>query len=478
VLLNELKRLGRQSAVYGAGTILSRLGGLILLPVYTRYLSPSDYGVVETLLTGAAVLIALLGAGVTSGFFRYWFEAPTELDRRRLFRTAWLFILASSTLGLVVCLVAADPLSSLIFNDSKWTNLIRLTGFFVWTQMNYDLLMALFRVEERPFAFVSVSIATSASTVVASLILVVVLEGGAEGMLASMAVGMFSLVLILLVVRRRSLGVGMDRHTLRRMNRFGLPLVPVGLLLALLYFSDRFFLVQLAGTDEAGRYAVAARIASGLMLLFIGFRMAWPAFAYSIRDDDDARRTYGFVLTYVVYVIAWGAVMLSALGNWLVEVLASPQFSGAEDAIPFLTLGTTAWAAYTVVSVALSRTGHTKANWPLVLAALVVDVALNLALVPRYGLVGSAMANVCAYWTMFGLMVAVAQPIYRVPYQWLRLARLMITALAMILLAAVLDMPLFLKVALAASFPLLLIPSGFYLPTEWQRIRRIAARVV
>jgi O-antigen/teichoic acid export membrane protein len=283
---------------------------------------------------------------------------------------------------------------------------------------------------------------------------------------------------ILLVLRRRFLGLGMERRLLRRMNRFGLPLVPVGLLLALLYFSDRFFLVQLAGTDEAGRYAVAARIASGLMLLFIGFRMAWPAFAYSIRDDDDARRTYGFVLTYVVYVIAWGAVMLSALSDWLVEVLASPQFSGAEDAIPFLALGTTAWAAYTVVSIALSRTGHTKANWPVVLAALAVDVALNLALVPRYGLVGSAIANVCAYWAMFGLMVAVAQPIYRVPYQWLRLVRIVLTAVTLIVLATVMDVPLAVKVALAASFPLLLVPSGFYLPTERQRISRIARRMV
>ena len=478
MLARELKRLGGQSAIYGVGTILSRVGGLILLPVYTRYLSPADYGVVETLLAGSAIVVTLLGAGISSGFFRYWFEATNDTERLALFRSAWLFILASSTVGFVLGFAVANPLAEVLFDDSRWAGLIRLTGLLVWAQMNYDLLMALFRMEERPFAFVSASIAASAATVSVTVILVVVADRGASGVVTGMASGMLAVYSVLLFIRRRSLGLTMDRILLRRMNRFGLPLVPVGLLLAVLYFGDRFFLVQLAGTDEAGLYAVAARIASGLMLVFIGFRMAWPAFAYSIRDDDEARRTYAYVLTYVVCLIVWGAVMISVSAPWLVPLLTSPQYGGAENAVALLSLATTAWAAYTVVSVALSRTGHTSANWLVVLGGLVVDVVLNVALVPRYGFVGSAVANVCAYWLMFALMAAVAQRLYHVPYQWRRIAQVMGTALAVILLAAVASLPLPLEFALAVSFPVLLIPSGFYLPTEWRRLRQIAGRLV
>ena len=84
------------------------------------------------------------------------------------------------------------------------------------------------------------------------------------------------------------------------MNRFGVPLVPTALFLWVTNFSDRLFLVQLADTTEVGLYSVGVRIASAIVLLLTAFRLAWPAFAYSIDDDAAARRTYAYVLTYLV----------------------------------------------------------------------------------------------------------------------------------------------------------------------------------
>ena len=84
------------------------------------------------------------------------------------------------------------------------------------------------------------------------------------------------------------------------MNHFGLPLVPSALLLWVTNFSDRFFLVKLTDTSEVGLYSVGVRIASAMVLLLTAFRTAWPAFAYSIKSDDEAKQTYAWVLTYLV----------------------------------------------------------------------------------------------------------------------------------------------------------------------------------
>ena len=108
------------------------------------------------------------------------------------------------------------------------------------------------------------------------------------------------------------------------MNRFGMPLVPSALAL-----STSTSATASSSTSSAPRatcvYSIGVRIASALVLLNFAFRTAWPAFAYSIEDDAEARRTYAFVLTYLVVVTSWLALAVSC-SPWLVRLLTTPQF--------------------------------------------------------------------------------------------------------------------------------------------------------
>jgi O-antigen/teichoic acid export membrane protein len=167
----------------------------------------------------------------------------------------------------------------------------------LWAGMNYEQLTSLFRVEERSVAFVSASLTNILVTVGATLLLVVVLDKGPIGVIVGNFTGTLLVYAILIGYRREQLGLQFDRHLLREMNRFGIPLVPTALFLWITNFSDRLFLVHLADTTEVGLYSVGVRIASALVLLLTAFRLAWPAFAYSIEDDAAARRAYAFVLT-------------------------------------------------------------------------------------------------------------------------------------------------------------------------------------
>ena len=133
--------------------------------------------------------------------------------------------------------------------------------------------------------------------------------------------------LTLLGYRREQLGLQFDRGLLREMNRFGIPLVPTALFLWVTNFSDRFFLVKLADVAEAGLYSVGVRIASAMVLLLTAFRLAWPAFAYSIEDEHEARQTYAYVLTYLTVVTAWVALALTLLSPWIVDLLAADEFA-------------------------------------------------------------------------------------------------------------------------------------------------------
>ena len=169
----------------------------------------------------------------------------------------------------------------------------------LWATVNYEQLTALFRVEERSVAFVCASLANVFLTIGLTLWLVVALEKGPLGVIVGNFSGTLIVYLALLGYRRDQLGLEFDRRLLREMNRFGLPLVPTALFLWVTNFSDRFFLVKLADVAEAGLYSVGVRIASAMVLLLTAFRLAWPAFAYSIKDEREARRTYAYVLTYL-----------------------------------------------------------------------------------------------------------------------------------------------------------------------------------
>jgi O-antigen/teichoic acid export membrane protein len=475
-LAGQLRRLGRHSAIYGIGGLVSRLIAVVLLPVYTRYLTPADYGKIETLVALTFVMALLLRAGITTAFFRFYFDAEDDAGRLRVLRTSFWFTMGGATLGLLLLVALADPVSQLLFGSTDSANLVRASGVALWATVNYEQLTSLFRVEERSTAFVAASLVNIAITIGATLLLVVVLDKGPIGVIVGNFTGTLVVYLSLLGFRREQLGLELDRGLLRQMNTFGLPLVPSALFLWVTNLSDRFFLVKLADVAEAGLYSVAVRIASAMILLLTAFRMAWPAFAYSIKDDDEARRTYAYVLTYLTALASWVALGLTALAPWIVGLLASDAFAESADVVGPLAFSTVAYAAYVVITIGVGRSRRTQFNWIVTGIGAIVNVTLNLVLIPHIGMMGAAIATLASYTAMAIGMSLRAQRVFPVPYQW---RRVVLAAGAAALLAgagAILDGGLAVQIGLVAVYPLVLVATGFLEPVERRRLRSLVGR--
>jgi O-antigen/teichoic acid export membrane protein len=475
MLAAQLSRLARHSAIYGLGGVVSRVLAIFLLPLYTAYLEPDDLGSVGVLVALTAVLVTILRGGISSAFFRFYFDSPEPAHRLVVVRTAFWFTLASATAGLAAGLALAGPIADVLGLGDQ-TGLVRAAFVGLWAQMNYEQLTALFRVEERSLSFLAASLVNIGLTIAATVLMVVVFELGALGVVAGNFTGTLLVYAGLLAYRREQLGLDFDRPLLREMQRFGLPLVPAALALIAVNFSDRFFLSHLTSLAEVGRYELGARIASAMVLLITAFRTAWPAFAYSIEDDREAKRTYGFVLTYFVTIASWAALALGLLAPWLVRALSPAEsafWPGAKVVAP-LAFGAALYAGYIVVAIGVGRARKTQLNWAVTGLAAALNVGLNLALVPPYGMMGAAWATVAAYGVLFVLMAWRSHRIYPVPYQWRRVGTALAAAAALAGLGKGLDVPLAAALALAAAYPLVLLPLGFYLPAERARLRRLA----
>ena len=279
---------------------------------------------------------------------------------------------------------------------------------------------------------------------------------------------------MLLGYRRYQLGLEFDRKLFRAMNKFGMPLVPAALALWAVNFIDRLFIAFYKDQSEVGVYSVAVRVSSALVFLMIAFRTAWPAFAYSITDDHDARRTYSYVLTYVVYVTCWVSLAFGVLAPWIVRLLAGkPSFYRASDAVALLSFAGAAYTAYTVMAIGSGRARKTQWNWVIAAVAAAINIGLNILLIPPYGMIGAAIATVAAYVALFVGMVIYSQEVYYVAYQWRRVLTAAGVAVALCVLGTSLNVPLVVAVLLVLVYPFLLIPLGFYLPAELKRLRRL-----
>ncbi len=217
---------------------------------------------------------------------------------------------------------------------------------------------------------------------------------------------------------------------------------------------------------------MGVRIASAMVLLLTAFRLAWPAFAYSIEDEGEAKRTYAYVLTYLVLVTTWVATGLALLSPWIVGWLAAPAFAEASRVVGPLAFAAVAFGAYIVVAIGVGRARRTQFNWVVTGAGAAVNVALNLLLIPPYGMMGAAVATIAAFSTMFVGMAWWAQRIYPVPYQWRRVGTAAAAGLALVAIGKLTDAGLAVVLPLTLVYPLALLPLGFYLPAERRAIGR------
>jgi O-antigen/teichoic acid export membrane protein len=472
VLARELKRLGSQSAIYGLGGIVSRLIAVFLLPVYTVYLGTKGFGQIETIVALTSVLVIVLRLGITSAFFRFYFDSEDAKRRTLVVRTSFWFTMGMATLGLVVGWIFSAQIADWLNLGDPW--LVRAGFVGLWAQMNYAQMTSLFRVEERPVGFAIASVANVLITIGATIALVVGAHKGAIGAVIGNFLGTLVVYVVLLAYRRYQLGLQFDRGLLRAMNRFGLPLVPSALALWAINLIDRLFINGYKGQAEVGIYSLAVRIASVIVFLMTAFQLAWPAFAYSIRDDSAAKRTYAYVLTYLLFITCWMSLALGSLAPWLVSLLAPHgNFTRSAGAVPFLCFGVAAYSGYSVLAIGVGRTRQTQLNWVVSGAAALVNIVLCIALIPPYGMLGAAIATLISYVALFVGMWVRSRTVYPVAYQWRRIVTLSGVAAALTAIAYSLhSLPV--AIVLTLAYPLVLLPLRFYQPAELTRLRRLA----
>ena len=449
----HITRLARHSAIYGAGDLVARFLGVLLLPLYTAYLSPADYGKIEILVAASAIVLVVLRRGVADGFYRFYFNSPDAVYRTRLIQTTFWFTMVTATVALVLGLAFAAPLAHVLQLGDE-PDLVRAAAVGLWAQLNYTQLSSVLRAEERSVESVAATLINVLVTIVVTVLLVVVYEHGPARSADR-------------ELRRHAHRVCPTARAATTRPRAGIQEVA-------------------AARPQPLRHAVGACSASTL-----GDQLRRPLVHRSPRRPGRGRRVLRSSTSRRgrpppaprvpprlaaarvldrgrrggptdVCVRAHVRRLRDMLGGGRVYApravdrpppTSETSFLRAADAVGPLAFAAVAYAGYGVVSIAAGRAWRTGGNWIVAGAAAALNVALCFALIPAHGMMGAAVATVFAYCALFAGMLLYAERVYPIGYQWRRIVTLVSLGVALAILSRSTSLPFAVAVALAGVFP-------------------------
>jgi O-antigen/teichoic acid export membrane protein len=423
-VLARIKSLFRNLAIYGLGDVATSLVSLLLLPVYTRYLSPSDYGIIAMLLTIEAVAKILFRWGVDTAFMRLYYDCADQPARQRLASTIFFFLVAVNGSLLLGGVASAGWLSERIFGTAEHALLVGLMIANTFVVGFYFIPFQVLRIGERSAQFISLVFARSAGTLVARLVLVV---GTGMGVLGIVVADVLVTAVFTVVLSRWFAPLVrpvFSRALLREALGFGLPRIPHSLAHQVMGVADRYFLNAYGTLRDVGLYSIGASFGLALKLFLSAFEYAWTPFFLGVMHEPDAKQIYSKTSTYVVAALVFLVAALCAVAPDVIALATTPEFHQAAAVTPWIALGVMFQGLYLVGSIGIIITRRTT-RYPVATGiAAAASLLANALLIPRYGLMGAAWANTIAYATLAIVTVGFSWRLYPIPYEWSRLLRI------------------------------------------------------
>jgi O-antigen/teichoic acid export membrane protein len=468
VIRVELKKLAQHSAIYGAADVLPYIVNFFLLRVFTSYLTTADYGAFGILQLFAVVTKIFFRLGLDSGFFRIYYELDEDRSRKILATTLFATSLGVSVTLFFGCVLFSAPLGRFLLGSDlplssvrTWILLVAgdtVVNTFAFVPMN------LFRIQGRARAFTAMTLFRSFLNIGLKLVLVV--SGlGVTGVLLSDLISSIFFASALLPTLARNLAAGFSTSMLREAAAFGLPKVPHGLAHQILNLSDRKLIQVYSTLAESGLYNIGYTMGTGVKFFLSAFELAWAPFVYGQLRKPDAPIVLSKIATYAFAVLVGVGLANAIFGRELLWLMTTKEYHEAYHVIPVVVLAYVLQGVFALTSIGIGISKKTRYFPILTISAATLNVGLNVFWIPRYGNLGAAWSTVAGYGLMAGLGAYLGHREYPIPFDWPRLARVVLAASVSFAVSALapVDWHIAVPVKMFAAllFPLGLWVSGF-----------------
>lgn len=477
-MLPEFKIALKHTSIYGITNIMKKGAAFFMIPVYTHFLSPADYGTLELLDLVLDVTGLLLGLQMSGAVIRYYHHYDTAQDKTEVISTAFLFVFFMAVPAVVTCQLLSGSIAELVFNDPSHSAYLGWIFICLGCNLLYLVPEAYLIVEKRSMAYSTLSFLSFILSLSLNIFFLVGLKLGVWGMVYSMTITKISYMILLFIVVLPRFSFSFSFAKLGQMLRFGFPTIPGVLSLFVINFSDRFFIQQYCSTHDLGIYSLGYKFGMLLVVLMTDpFLRIWNTQRYEIAPQKAGPGVIGQFFTYYLAGLLTLALVLCVFSDHIILLMADSRYAGSNIIIPLITVSYIFQGLAGFATLGIMVSYKTKFILYANLSTAVLNIGLNYFLIRYMGIHGAALATIISYAVLFVVLISISQKLYRIEFETARLIRLMGVAVLVFGLAnhiSVVTMGSFgLKALLLFLFPLSLYAIGFFSDSEIGKIKKM-----
>jgi O-antigen/teichoic acid export membrane protein len=407
----QLKQLGKDTIVYGIGGILAQSVSFFTIPVFTRVFTPSEYGVIEMIVAVNSFLAAVIVMGMDSAQSMFFFKHKEDgKQAQSTIISAILQWRLFFGVSVVIIATLATPLLSSFFFDGKltWEYFAISFSSILFVQVlnqSADVMRLLYR----PWGYISITLLQSVLSAGLIILFVVVLEKGILGYLIGSMLSAFIVAIFGCYKIRSYMNFGkIHIDWWPRLLRFGFPLLPAGLAMYFMNTSDRWFINYYHGEEALGLFSIGAKFSLVMALIVETFRKAWWPIAMDSMYTDNGQAVFRLIGRIYIGLGSVAILSLTIISPWLVQFMTGPKFHSAWPIVGVMSWQSLFYGFFLIASIGIWKAEKTYLNLYLMGGAAIIGVLLNWVLVPKFGAMGSAIANVLTYivWIVSSLVLS------------------------------------------------------------------------
>lgn len=439
-MLRKLRDLASDSATYGLSGVIRQAISFFLLPLYTSYLTPEDYGILALLAIVALLFLPLANLGISNAVFRRYNTVKNEEERLQVLNTGMISVVAFSVALTLLGFAIAGPLAFALFGKQVHIQLVELTLIGACFDSIAQIPQVTLRADRRVKLAAGLNVISLLANVLMTIALVVGLEKGVQGVVwANTAGSLFSMVLQFLFVLK-TVRLIFDRVLWRAMLTYGLPFLPHRLLSLGLTQFGVYMISHMLGTEEAGLYSIAMRVILPIQMIVDSIQRAWVPFKFQIHADEaEPEPFFRSITTYYVALTTYLWLGVALWGPEVVRLMTTSDFHAAAPLVPFVALIPFVRGLYFMFGTGIELSDNTKPLPVVSFFGFMAVVIGAFALIPLIDAYGAALATVAGWMAMTIVIYIISQRRIQIPYDWTSVFQLVATSQAIVLVGLVLS---------------------------------------
>ena len=394
----ELKVILRHSLTYSVSNMLSRMVSFVMIPVYTRFLSPADYGILELITITLNLMSVVLAAGVTEAVSRFYFDYDDQKKRNIVISTGLIGFIAIATVSFSVFAPLSGFLADFILGSSSMGSFFLIAFGYLAMSLILQVIFAYFRVVHRSITLTLSSLAGLLVSLLLNIYFVVYLEIGVQGILLATLITHTLQVIVLIPMTVKKVGLHFDLELIKRMFRFGFPIIFSQLAHQVVTASDRFFIKVFCTLADTGLYSLGYKLGA-LVITFVAtpFDMIWTPRRFEHFGKEDYEQVFSRMFTYFIFVVTLVGLYISILTEDLLKLAVTEPFWEAAKVVPIITLTYVLYSFYYHFTIGILMKKKTTLYAMINIATGALNLTLNYFLIKAYFVWGAAVSTLICY---------------------------------------------------------------------------------